>query len=279
LRKQKKRKKQAKKRDKLMKFFFTDQHAKKAMILFRQWKVLFKVILLDLLYVITLFCLATFFDIIFESYESALVGSIYGYLLFFGYFAVVVFYYSFFKYCFFDLFEEFQGKKQKMNFTELPAFYGFNSIILSGALILFLVLYFFFSIALVDILKKGAVLVLFILFGCGGYLLLQASHLAFSKRKKFAILETVKEAKTLISPALIGKWLFWNVLFALCGFVVYLILFYFIAKTGQSAATDARAMMLFTALNIFLFALFVLFSYFLILWNRLYLFLVFSEGK
>ncbi len=262
-----------------MKFLFTDQHAKRAMLLFRQWKVLFKVILVDLFYVLTLFCLATFFDIIFQNYESVLVGSFYGYLLFFGYFLAVVFSYSFFKYCFFDLFEEFHGKKQKMSFTELPAFYGFNSIILFGALLLFLVLYFFFSIALVDILKKGAVLLLFILFGIGGYLLLQASHVIFSKRKTFAVFETLKEAKKLLSSSMVGKWLFWNILFMVCGFVVYLILFYFIAKIGQTAATDASAMMQFTALNILLFVLFVLFSYFLILWNRLYLFLVFSESK
>ena len=262
-----------------MKFLFSDQHAKNAMIFLKQWKVLFKVVLVDLFYVLTLFCLATFFDIIFVNYEAVLVGSIYGYVLFLTYFAVVVFSYSFFKYCFFDLFEEFQGKKQNLGFTALPAFYGLNFIFLFAALIIFLVLYFFFSIALVDVLKKGAVPLLFILFGLGGYLLLQASHVVFSKKKKFAVLETLKEAKTMLSFSAVGKWVFWNVLFALCGLIVYFIIFYFIAKTGQTAATDATAMTIFTMLNIGLFVLFVLFSYFLVLWNRIYLFLAFGESK
>ena len=279
MQKQKKRKKETKKRDKQMKFLFDDPKAKKTFFFLRQWKVLFKVILVDVFYILTLFCLATFFDIIFVNYESVLVGSIYGYVLFLAYFAVVVFSYSFFKYCFFDLFEEFQGKKQNIDFTSLPAFYGQNFVFLFAVFILFLILYFFFSIALVDVLKKGAVLVLFTIFGIGGYLLLQASQVIFSKKKKFAVLETMKEAKRLLSFSVIGKWVFWNILFAVCAFVVYLVVFYFIAKTGQTAATDAAAMTIFTVLNAALFLFFVLFSYFLILWNKLYLFLVFGEGK
>lgn len=259
-----------------MKFLFTDQHAKKTMDFLRQWRIIFKIVAVDILYLLTLFSFATLFDSIFVTYENILVGSVSGYVLFFAYFAVVVLSYSFFKYCFFDLFEEFQGKKQKMSFTVFPAFYGHNLIFFFVVLVLFLALYLFFSIALVDVLKKGAVPLLFILFAVGGYLLLQATHVVFSKKKKFAVLETLKETKMLFSFSRVGKWLFWNILFAGCGFVLYLIIFYFIAKTGQTAATDATAMMLFTALNILLFILFVLFSYFLILWNRLYLFLVFS---
>lgn len=241
----------------------------------KSWKPILLIVLFDALFFLSLFSAAKLFDVIFISNEQALVGSWMGYVLFFLYFAVVVLVYSFFKYCVVDFLDQWSGTQKKFDFSRLLPFIQYNMIVFFIFLAVSLTLTFFFLIALTPLLKQPALFVFSALILCFWYLFVQASHAIFFQRKEFLLSAIPKKALQLFSFQNIGKWLGWNLLYILVVFLLYLGLFFILKQVAQNPSQYT----LFYLLNVILFIFLALASYLFVFWNRMYLYVVFSERK
>lgn len=256
----------------------------------KRWKIFVTLFLFDLLFAVCLFAFAKLFDTFFAAYETQIVGSILGYVLLLVYFLALVFAHSFFKYCLFDVFDEINAlhicqeheekktKKTRFSFAFLGRFYLYNLSIYGVLGLVFFALYLFFAVSLVTVLKQPAIVLLILLFGVGGYLFVQFSHLVFFKNKEIPFQEIPKTIWLHITGKKIGNWISWNLFFVAIFFVLYFILFLGVSNLAQKAATDPNAFTLFYVLNVVIFVLLVLFCYFLLTWNRIYLLLRFAEA-
>ncbi len=258
----------------------------------KKWKITATIFLFDVLFGVCLFAAAKLFDTIFEQNETAFVGTAGGYLLLLGYFLIIVFVHSFFKYCLFDCFREIEKNKngrelektaEKFTFKRVGIFYAWNlmtySLLGSGGGVLYL----FFVISLVDVLKQPALIVLGLTLILGGYLFVQTSHLIFFenqfKNKELSLKQIPRRVWQDWELKTIGRWIAWNVFFVFVFFVVYFLLYLGIVSLAQKAETNTAAMNEFYLLNIIIFGFLVLYCYFLILWNRVYLLITFSNSQ
>ncbi len=238
-----------------------------------QWRILLLMLFFDFLFFISLYSAATIFDTFFVLYENALMGSWKGYLLFLSYFAAIVFVYSFFKYCVLYFVAEFWSeKKRPFTFLRLKDFYVYNLLALLVLFNIFLTSAFFFSAALVDVLKQPIVPLFSAFFLGGAYLFLQISHVIFLQKKEFPLKDIPKKFLNLISWKFLGRFLFWNGLFASIFSLIYLGFFVLLREVMQQFLANERWFFVVYGLNILIFLLLLFFVYFFLLWNRLYLY-------
>ncbi len=239
----------------------------------KQWKVLLPMLFFDFLFFISLYSVATVFDTIFGMYENALVGSWKGYLLFLLYMGVVVFAYSFFKYCvlyFMMIFWD--GEKEHFTFSRLKDLYVYDLLTFFVFLSIFLTLVFFFSAALVEVLKQPAVPLFIAVFLVIAYLFLQISHTVFIIKKDIPLKDIPKTVWGIMSWKFFGHLLSWNVVFGILFFLIYGVLFIFLREAMQRFMIGQNWVFIVYGLNVLIFLLFVLCGYFFLLWNRLYLY-------
>lgn len=238
----------------------------------KKWRILLFMLLFDILFVISLYAAATLFDTFFSIYEASMVGSWQGYISLLLYFFVVVFSYSFFKYCILDFLDVISGgTKKKFTFERFKEFYLYNLIMLFLLLCIFLGITFFFSVALIDLLKTAGVQVFVILFLFFSYVFVQMSHAVFMHNKTH--LQNIhKDVIKQFSWKFFFRYIFWNVIFAIIFFTVYIILFLLVGKLSGKALVGQGWYTAFYVLNIFIFVFLVLFLYFFVIWNRLYLY-------
>lgn len=207
-----------------------------------------------------------------------------------GYFLIIILAHSFFKYCLFDCFtqiEKSQERKEerktaeKFVFKKLGLFYAWNVVMYSVLGFVGGSLYLFFTVSLIAVLKTPALILLTILMGGGGYLFVQTSHIVFFqnnfKGKELSLKEIPKKVWQSWEAKRVGRWIGWNLIWGAVFFAVYFLLYLGVMTIAQKAATDATAMMEFYVLNVIIFVFLVLFCYFLLLWNRIYLLLSFSQ--
>ena len=245
---------------------------------FKKWRIMGSMLFFDVLFFVSLFSGAKIFDIIFLQYETTIVGSIWGYLLFIVYFGWIVFAYSFFKYCTFDSLEQLASAQKKFEFNALWKFYVYNLIALSVLGIVLLAVIMFFSVSLVTVIKKPSMIIFYSVFLAGGYMFIQTSHAVFAKKKETLLKELPKETWKLLSLIRVRNWVGWNTCFLALLIIIYATFFFAVASLMQKASIDQSFMQIFYIVNAVIFAILVIISYLLIVWNRIYLFFVISNA-
>ena len=252
----------------------------------KQGKTTAIMFLFDVLFGVCLFAMAKLFDTIFEHNEAQFIGSTWGYLLLLGYFFLIIFAHSFFKYCLFDCWmqiEQKEAKKEKAKFAfeKLGLFYAWNLLMYSILGVVTGTMYLFFAVSLVSVLKTPALVLLAVFFTIGSYIFSQTSHIIFFenqfKSKEVALKEIPKRVWNMCEAKKIARWLGWNVLWGILFFAVYFLLYLGVMSLAQKAATDATAMTEFYVLNVIIFVLLIILCYGLLVWNSVYLFLSFRE--
>lgn len=239
----------------------------------KQWNVLLPMLFFDFLFFISLYSAATVFDTFFALYENALVGSWKGYVLFLVYFLALVFAYSFFKYCVLHFVETFwTGAKVSFTFSRLKDFFVYNLITFFVLFSIFLTLVLFFSAALVDVLKQPAVPLFSAIFFMSAYVFLQMSHILFLVKKDLFLKEIPPAVWKLVSWKFLGRFFFWNGLFASIFLLFYAGFFVLLREMMQQFLASERWFFVVYGLNILIFLLLLFFAYFFFLWNRLYLY-------
>lgn len=246
--------------------------------------------LFDILFGLCLFAATKLFDMIFLRNETAFIGTAGGYLLLLGYFLVIVLAHSFFKYCLFDCFQQIeQSKKEetkqktKFTFENGGIFYAWNLMMYSVLGLGGGALYLFFAVSLITVLKQPALIILALALSIGGYFFVQTSHIVFFqnnfKNKELSLKQIPKKVWQSWEAKRVSRWIGWNLLWGFAFFAIYFLLYLGVMTVAQKAATDATAMTEFYVLNVIIFVFLVLVCYFLLLWNRIYLFLSFGEAK
>lgn len=264
-----------------MTFSFRNTIAFQTFCSFRQWKILLLMIFFDALFVLSLFAFAKLFDTVFELYERTLIGSWKGYALLLVYFCFIVIAYSFFKYCQFDFLEQqagIQRKSKKTDFSMFRVFLLYNLMTLFVLVGGFIALSTFFAISLIPFLKKIGIILLFLIFMLFGYWFVQASHVIFWKKKELPLQQIPKNVLALFDWKQAGPWLGWNLAFFLFFFLCYLLLSAAVSLFAKNALVSAIYYYLFFGVNIIIVLFLFLISYFVILWNRIYLFFTISNA-
>lgn len=259
---------------------FRDTTSYQVFLSFRQWKTLLLMVFFDALFVLSLFAFAKLFDTVFELYELILIGTWKGYLLLFAYFCFIAVAYSFFKYCQFDFLEQLEGTPKKTKKTDFSRFHGFllyNVVTLFVLFAGFLALSTFFAASLIPFLKRIGIILLFLIFILFGYWFVQAGHVVFWKKKELRLQEIPKKVFALSGWKKFFGWIGWNLAFFLLFFLLYLLLYALVSFFAKNALISATYYTLFVGVNVVIVLFLIFISYFVLLWNRLYLFFIFSE--
>ena len=134
----------------------------------------------------------------------------------------------------------------------------------------------FFSIALVAVLKQSMVPIFLLLYALFSLLFLQLSHVLFVAKKEITLMELVKNTFRIFSWKWVGQWVLWNVCGGILVFLGYIALFSVLSAIGQNVA-DTATLLQFYAVNILIFLYLVFVTYCVVFFNRLFLFVVIGK--
>ncbi len=229
----------------------------------KEWKKTGMIVLMDILFFGILFGAAKIFDTLFTSNEELFTGTIAGYGFLLGYFLIITTAYAFFKYAILQL----------MNSTQLEikvtkAFLPFLLYTIISATILLTVFIAgttFFAVSLITVLKQTALILFIVLYGIAVYFFISVSHFLLIT-EKVKLQDIPERVSGLFSWKFIVQWIAWNLVFFCIYAIIYLVLFMIVQVTTDN-------LLLFVLMNIIVFLFIVIAGYFLVFWNRLYLFL------
>ena len=243
--------------------------AYKAIFFFKNWNRSGIIALCDFLFVLILFVLAKIFDAIFMNNESLYVGTAYGYFLLLAYIFIIIAVYSISKWCIVEFMNN-EKIEARIDMKHISVFFLYNFIALISIAILGITGITFFSTALISILKQTALTTFIIFFTLASYLFVQASHVFFLTEKNITLIPEKVYAN--ISWKLIGRWLGWNCAAIGIFFIVYMLLFLILRTTTEY-------FIMFFIMNLIIFIAVVGAAYFLMFWNRTYLYLTLKSAQ
>jgi hypothetical protein len=240
---------------------------------FAQWRLLLLILFFDLLFFVSLYSMASLFDSFFALYQTILVGTWGGSLSVLGYFLFVVLVYSFFKYCILHFTSAFFGKQvKKLDFSRIRWFYLYNICLFSVFAAVIIGVLFFFTIALESITQPGASQAFIVAFLVVSYLFVQVSHALFFQRKDVKIQYLAGKVWKKLTMNMFGRYIGWNILYGGVFVLIFVALGTFMEFAGTQALGSDQWYVLFFILNVFMMVYLACATYFLMLWNRVYVY-------
>ncbi len=245
---------------------------------FRNVRSLLLMAFFDMLFFASLYAAASLFDAFFIIYQTELIGTWKGIISLTVYFLLVIFAYSFFKYCVLHFLSGIYGDKtKKLSFVRLKNIYIYNIYMFFVLIGIFIGALFFFTVALETVFQQTILQAFFVLYTLFVVFFIQTSHAIFFQNKNLLIQ---------LIPARVWKYrshfvcyLGWNTVFIASFLAVFLIFGLLMEYTGQQALASQNWYIVFFIFNIITLLYIIATSYFLIVWNRMYIYALIQKKK